>query len=85
MPADDSPSAPHEDTREQIARLRAQVEALMRDRVEPALSSAAERAGQGMTAIRDQADNVTAGIRAQPLLSVLVAATVGFLLGRSFR
>lgn len=74
-----------EDTKEQIARLRAQVEALMKDRVEPALAHAAERAEHAMGAVRGQADTVSAQIRAQPLIAVLVAATVGFVLGRLFR
>ena len=80
------PSTAHaEDTKEQIARLRAQVEALMKDRVEPALATAAERAGQAMGAVRGQADAVSGQIRAQPLLAVLAAATMGFVLGRTLR
>jgi ElaB/YqjD/DUF883 family membrane-anchored ribosome-binding protein len=74
-----------EETKEQIARLRGQVESLMKERVEPALAHAAERAEHAMGAVRGQADTVSTQIRAQPLISVLVAATVGFVLGRMFR
>jgi ElaB/YqjD/DUF883 family membrane-anchored ribosome-binding protein len=84
--SDADASAPHaEETKEQIARLRAQVEALLKDRVEPALTHAAERAEQAMGAMRGQADTVSAQIRAQPLVAVLVAAAVGFVLGRTLR
>ncbi|MDE2006308.1 MAG: hypothetical protein KGI51_07065 [Rhodospirillales bacterium] len=74
-----------EDLKEQIARLRAQIDALMKDRVEPAFAHAAETAGHAMDAVRGQADSVSAQIRAQPLVAVLVAAAVGFVLGRSLR
>lgn len=79
------PAHPSEDVKDQIARLRAQIDALMKDRVEPAMSHAAERAEHAMDAMRGQADNVSAQIRAQPLVAVLVAAAVGFVLGRSLR
>ncbi|MDE2580734.1 MAG: hypothetical protein KGL52_03795 [Rhodospirillales bacterium] len=81
----DKAAHPSEDTREQIARLRAQVDALMRDRVEPAVSHMAERAEHAMGAVRGQADTVSAQIRAQPFISVLVAAAVGFVIGRTLR
>ncbi len=84
--AEAEPIAAHaEDTKEQIARLRAQVEALMKDRVEPALANAADRAEHAMDAVRGQTDVVVNQIRAQPLVSVLIAAAVGFVLGRIFR
>ena len=83
----DAPHTAHtgEDVKEQIARLRAQIDTLMKDRVEPALSHAAERAGHAMDAVHGQADNVSDQVRAQPLLALLVAAAVGFVLGRSLR
>ena len=78
-----------EDTHVQIARLRAQVEALMNDRVTPAVADAAGRAESAMHAatdtVRGQAEMVTAKIREQPLLAVLIAAGVGYLLGRATR
>ena len=74
-----------EDANAQIARLRAQVETLMKDRVGPALAGAAERAGQAMGTVRGQAEVVSDQIKEQPLLAVLAAAAIGFLLGRITR
>jgi hypothetical protein len=78
-----------DDTTVQIAHLRAQVEALMKDRVTPAVTDMAGRAetmvnnAAGM--VRDQAQTLTAQVRDQPLISVLVAAGLGYLLGRTTR
>jgi ElaB/YqjD/DUF883 family membrane-anchored ribosome-binding protein len=74
---------------EQIARLRNQVEALMRDRVTPMVSNAAGRAESALhTAtghVRGQADAVSGQVRKQPLAALAVAAGVGFLIGRIVR
>ena len=73
----------------QIARLREQVEALMKDRVTPAVADAAGRAESAMYAaadtVRDQAEVVSGKVREQPLLAVLIAAGVGYVLGRATR
>ena len=78
-----------EDATTQIARLRAQVESLMRDRVTPVLADAAGRAETAMHAasdkVRDQAETVSGMVREQPLIAVLVATAVGFVLGRVTR
>ena len=78
-----------EDATTQIARLREQVEALMKDRVTPAVADAAGRAESAMYtaagAVRDQADAVSGKVREQPLLAVLIAAAVGYVLGRATR
>lgn len=78
-----------EDATTQIARLREQVEALMKDRVTPAVADAAGRAESAMYtaagAVRDQADAVSGRVREQPLLAVLIAAAVGYVLGRATR
>jgi ElaB/YqjD/DUF883 family membrane-anchored ribosome-binding protein len=78
-----------EDATAQIARLREQVEALMKERVTPALAEAAGRAETAMYsaagAVRDQAEAVSGRVRYAPLTAVLVAAAVGFLLGRVMR
>jgi hypothetical protein len=78
-----------EDTHVQIARLREQVEALMKDRVTPAVASVAGRAESAMYgaagAVRDQAEAVSGKVREQPLLAVLLAAAVGYVLGRATR
>jgi ElaB/YqjD/DUF883 family membrane-anchored ribosome-binding protein len=86
--ADDSKGR-MEDATAQIARLREQVEALMKDRITPAVAEAAGRAENAMYgaagAVRDQASAVSDRVRDQPLLAVLIAAGVGFVLGRAMR
>jgi ElaB/YqjD/DUF883 family membrane-anchored ribosome-binding protein len=78
-----------EDTTTQIARLREQVEALMKDRVTPALADAAGRAESAVygvaDVVREQADNVSGRVREQPLTAILIAVGIGFVLGRALR
>lgn len=98
-----------EEAMAQIARLREQVESLIRDRVGPAMEDAAERAGAAAAVMRDRAeefvreragefargragevvreraDELAGAVRHQPLTAILVAAAVGFLLGRVSR
>ncbi len=78
-----------EDASTQIARLREQVEVLMKDRITPAV---AEVAGRAETAVygaagvvRDQAEAISGRVRDQPLVAILVAAGIGFVLGRAMR
>jgi len=81
--------ADFEDTHVQIARLREQVEALMKDRVTPALADAAGRAESAVytaaDAVREQADAVSGRVREAPLMAVLIAMGIGFVLGRAMR
>jgi len=69
--------------------LREQVEALMRDRVTPALADAAGRAERAIhgaaDSVRGQAETVSGKVREQPLVAVLIAAGIGYLLGRAMR
>ena len=78
-----------DDIASQVAQLRDQVESLMRDRVTPAVEAFAERAesaASGATsAVRDGAECCSSIVRQQPLLSVLIAAGAGWLLGRIVR
>ncbi len=78
-----------EDAMEQIARLRAQVETLMRERVTPAVGDAAERMGAAANdaadVVRDRADALAGAVRGKPLAAICVAAVIGFLLGRAGR
>ena len=67
-----------EDAAAQIARLREQVEALMRERVRPVVAEAAD-------AMHEHAEAVAGRVREQPLLAVLIAAAVGYVLGRATR
>jgi ElaB/YqjD/DUF883 family membrane-anchored ribosome-binding protein len=81
--------ADSDDTQAQIARLREQVEALMRDRVTPALADAAGRAESAVygaaDTVREQAEMVSGKVREQPLISILIAAAIGYVLGRVTR
>jgi ElaB/YqjD/DUF883 family membrane-anchored ribosome-binding protein len=77
------------DAREQIRELRDQVDQLMRERVTPMMGEAVERA-QGAArhageVVSEQADAVSGRVREMPLTSVVIAAAVGYLLGRLTR
>ena len=78
-----------EEATSQIARVREQVEALMKDRVTPAVAEAAGRAESAVYGaagmVRDQAEVVSGRVRDQPLLAILIAAGVGYVLGRVTR
>jgi ElaB/YqjD/DUF883 family membrane-anchored ribosome-binding protein len=78
-----------EDATTQIARLREQVETLMKERVTPALAEAAGRAESAVYGaagvVRGQADAVSGRVRDQPLIAVLIAAGIGYVLGRAMR
>jgi ElaB/YqjD/DUF883 family membrane-anchored ribosome-binding protein len=73
----------------QIARLRAQVEELMKDRVIPAVADFAGRAEAAVSdarhAVRNQAESVSNRVRQQPLIAVVVAAGIGWVVGRLMR
>ena len=78
-----------DDAQAQIARLREQVESLMKDRVTPAVSDFASRAGNAAQtaggAVRDQAEIVSGRVKDQPLIAILIAAAVGWVIGRVMR
>ncbi|MGE0221940.1 MAG: hypothetical protein AB7F35_22235 [Acetobacteraceae bacterium] len=78
-----------EDTHAQIARLREQVEALMKDRVTPAMSDFAGRAESMMhgasDAMRHQSEAVSSRVRDQPLVALAIAIGVGWVIGRIMR
>jgi len=78
-----------EDAMAQIARLREQVETLMRETVTPAVEEAAGRVGavahDAGVAMRGRADAVAGLVREQPLAAICIAAALGFLLGRTGR
>jgi ElaB/YqjD/DUF883 family membrane-anchored ribosome-binding protein len=75
-----------EDAHAELARLRAQVERLMQDRVTPALSHAAETAEdvarRTRATIEENANALSATVRDRPLLAIGLAALGGWLIGR---
>ncbi len=85
----DTMSDKAQDAKEQIAKLRDQVETLMRERVTPAIADVAGRAESTARAAagyaHDSADAVSGRVRDTPLIAVLVAAGIGFLVGRIVR
>lgn len=78
-----------EDATVQIARLREQVEALMKERVTPVLAEAAGRAESAMYGaagvVRDQAEAMSGRVREAPLVAILIAAGIGYVIGRAMR
>ena len=70
------------DTQRQINQLRAQVETLMRERVTPAVTDVAGRADAAMRRGREQVEAVSGQVQERPLLTILVAVGIGYLLGR---
>lgn len=78
-----------DDAQAQIARLRDQVETLMNDRVTPAVTDFAGRAETAVHtasgAVRDQAQVVSSRVKDQPLIAILIAAAVGWVVGRVIR
>ena len=82
-------SGSDEDALSQIARLRAQLETLMREKLAPAAETITERleaaAHDPAGTWRAGSEELTNAVRAQPLTALLIAAAVGFILGRMVR
>lgn len=78
-----------QDAKEQIAQLREQVQTLMSERVTPALANAADTAQKYVDHARDMySDNTEAlseKVRESPLVAILIATGVGYLVGRIAR
>ena len=78
-----------QDAKAQISQLRDQVQTLMAERVTPALSNAADQASgyanQAKDMASDQAEMLSEQVRESPLTAILIAAGVGYLLGRIAR
>jgi ElaB/YqjD/DUF883 family membrane-anchored ribosome-binding protein len=77
------------DAKAQIKQLRDQVDALMRERVSPMIADAAGRAQDAarhaQEIAQEQVDQISGHVRETPITSVLIAAAVGFLIGRIAR
>jgi len=78
-----------EDATAQIARLREQVDTLMKDRVTPAVADFAGRAEHAVAnasdTVRHQAEALSGQVRQRPIVSILIAAGIGWALGRMMR
>jgi ElaB/YqjD/DUF883 family membrane-anchored ribosome-binding protein len=78
-----------DDAAAQISQLRRKVEMLMSERVTPALAQAGEQAESALNSARgalsDGTDVVSQRVRDQPIMALLIASGVGFLLGRILR
>ncbi len=78
-----------EDAETQIARLREQVETLMKDHVTPAVADFAGRAESAVHSasgiVRDQAQVVSGHVKEQPLIAIMIAAAIGWTIGRVMR
>ena len=77
------------DAKAQISQLRDQVQNLMSERVTPALSTAAstaeDYARQARDMASDQTEMLSDQVRESPLAAIMIAAGVGYLLGRIAR
>jgi ElaB/YqjD/DUF883 family membrane-anchored ribosome-binding protein len=78
-----------ENLQNQIVRLREQVEALLKEKITPAVSAFAGRAEDAIQdatqTARHQADAIAGHIKERPLVSILIAAAVGWAIGRAMR
>ncbi len=87
--AQDMAGAAATDAQAEIAALRARVEALMNERVTPALSQAADRAEATVNTVRERlgerGEQVSERVREQPLLALALAALAGFVVAAIFR
>lgn len=77
------------DAKAEIVQLREKVEALMNDRITPAVSAVADRASAiGKSAsdtVRHQADRATDAVHDKPLIALGVAALAGFVIASLIR
>lgn len=82
----DNIEAVSETTQAQIDGLREQLQALLENRISPALLDAAERTDHAVAnarKIRDhELENMSTRVRARPIAAVLISAVVGFFAGR---
>lgn len=77
------------DAKAEIVELRQRVEALMNDRVTPAVSAVADKAsaiGKSATeTVRHQADRASDAVHDKPLIALGVAALAGFIIASLVR
>ncbi len=89
MPTSNTANDAAQDAKEQIAQLRDQVQTLMSERVTPALANAAgqaeDYARQAKGIYDDQSEALSERVRESPIVAVLIASGIGYLLGRIVR
>ncbi len=77
------------DAKEELAQLRAQVDSLMKERVNPMLSGIAHQAGaaanQAGAEMRHQATRVSDAVHEKPIAALAIAAAAGFVLAQMMR
>jgi ElaB/YqjD/DUF883 family membrane-anchored ribosome-binding protein len=73
----------------ELRRLRDMADAVLRDQVQPGLTHASRRADAALhtagATLRDQGEVASGHVREQPLVAMLVATALGFLIGRFIR
>jgi len=78
-----------QDAKAELAQLRTQVDALMKERVNPALSGIAQQAEaaahQAGAEMRHQAARVTEAVQEKPFMALAIAAAAGFVLAQMIR
>ena len=78
-----------DDAQAQIARLREQVEALMKGGGPPAVADFRGRAESAVHSasgvMRDQAQVVSGRVKEAPLIAIMIAAAAGWIIGRVMR
>ena len=78
-----------ETTSAQITRLRNEAESLMRNKVTPTVIDAVEQvaaaAQNAADTVRVRSEAVAANVRGRPLVSIAMAAVLGFFIGRVTR
>jgi ElaB/YqjD/DUF883 family membrane-anchored ribosome-binding protein len=82
---EDEASGHSEDLHEQIARLREQLDAFLKEKVTPAMAAAAGQADQAVRMARAQSDALADYVKEWPLTAVLIAAAAGWVIGRTTR
>jgi ElaB/YqjD/DUF883 family membrane-anchored ribosome-binding protein len=78
-----------DDAEAQIRQLRAQLDALMAERIRPAIEAATEGATEGLhragAVAEKEIEALSNQVRNRPITSVLVAAAIGYVVARLLR
>jgi len=75
-----------DDAQDQIAQMREQVDALTQDRITPVVADFIGKAGTAAAiakgAVQERAQVVSGQVKERPLVAILIAAAVGWIIGR---